>query len=98
MRPIIRTKLRRFFRFWLMITIGGITAPLRDRLAFIQLLAIPIFLKLVFWDYGAIEAIEEARKSITAAQAILYTIPIYILWCVVSSLFLVKKADAKLGQ
>lgn len=73
-------------------------APLRDPLGRLQLLSVPFFLLVVFLALGVEQVKEEALLQWAALQALIYALPVFIVWNLIIALFGANKKIAEKGQ
>lgn len=96
--PTWAVRLRRRAGRWARIAVEDCLAPLRDRTAFLQLLALPIFLYLVFLARGPKAVTDEVFSVAAATQALVYALPFFVLWNLIAAVFKVRGEERKEGQ
>ena len=97
-RRVFLVRLRRYARLWYALFLQDALAPLRDKTAFLQFIAIPIFLVLLFIYRGLGAMVGELRDITIVVEAIIYAIPLYLLWCASAALINVRSEELKKGQ
>ena len=93
---VVRSK--RWLLLWWRISAHATIAPLVDRTALLQLIAFPIFLYLVFLARGFDVVSNEAINSWAAFRALLYAVPVFIIWNMISAIFSVASEEKNQGQ
>lgn len=97
-KSIWLVRARRWVRLWVKIAAEGCLAPLHDRTAFLQLLALPVFFYLVFLAQGIGAVTEEIFFSWAAAKALAYAVPVFLLWNFIGAMFRVKEVERMSGK
>lgn len=95
--PLLLKKIKRRFLLWIKLTLKDFIAPLVDKTAFLQFLSFPFLLYFISHYNGLNAVTEKVIEVIEVFQSILYSLPLYLTYCAIRSLFLVTKEEKKKG-
>lgn len=96
-RPLWQIKAKRFLRDWLQVSIRDFLAPLTDDAALLNLLALIVVTYLAALG-GLFRLLEELQSVSDAIAPLIWTMPLYLLICIIRGPFRVRAEEKILGQ
>ena len=95
---LLLCKIKRWFSLWLRNTFREILAPVMDSGALVQILPILFAIYLIFLADGSKEMESKVLNIWAAQQTLIAVIPVFVIICMIRSIFLVSKQLGESGK